>query len=251
MIRLTTRERVDAYWSSTLGLDVADLHIPGTRVRPHPPDRATWRGVYVLSLDKAAWVSAPADLLDRVAPVAELDAESALEPDTWHELLGADVRATFGPVVHHYRDDREGLDDIPAPLPFGPTPHVVAGRRLNPRDAEVLAGLRGAISSDEWASAGFTGQPAMLFGLFEDDRIVAAANLNAGPDAATDIGIVVHPEARGRGYGVAITATAARQALLMHGVARFRALASSESSRAIAEELGFSEYGRNLAVYLA
>jgi len=237
-MRLTTRERVDAYWSSTLGLDVADLHIPGTRVRPHGPDRATWRGVYVLSLDKATCVSAPADLLDRVAPVTELDAESALEPDTWHQLLGAAVSATFGPVVHHYRDDREGLD-------------VVAGRRLNPRDADALAGLHGAISSDEWAAAGFTSQPAMLFGLFEGDRIVAAANLNAGPDAATDIGIVVHPDARGHGYGLAITATAARQALLMHGVARFRALASSESSRAIAEELGFSEYGRNLAVYLA
>jgi GNAT superfamily N-acetyltransferase len=239
MIRLTTRERVDAYWSSTLGVDASDLHIPGTRVRLHPPDRATWRGVYVLCLDKAAWVFVPTDLLDRVAPVTDLDAEAVLEPDTWNELLGPAATSTFGPVLHHYRDERDGLDE------------VAAGRRINPRDFEALGVLRGAIASDEWASAGFTGQPAMLFGLFEGERMMAAANLNAGPDAATDIGIVVHPEARGKGYGLAITAAAAKQALLMHGVARFRAHVRSESSRALAQRLGFTEYGRNLVVNLA
>ena len=240
MIRLTTRERVDAYWSSTLRVDASDLHTPGTQLRHHPPDRATWRGVYVLSLDKSACVVVPADLAHRVGPVAELDAEAVLEPATWSDLLGpAAVNVAFGPVVHHYLDERAGLDE------------VAVGRRINPRDAEALAALRGVVPSEEWHSAGFAGQPAMLFGLFEGELMVAAANLNAGPDAATDIGIVVHPEARGMGYGVAITATAARQALLMHGVARFRALASSENSRAIAERLGFSEYGRNLAVYLA
>jgi hypothetical protein len=36
----------------------------------------------------------------------------------------------------------------------------------------------------------------------------------------------------------------------MHGVARFRAHVASGSTRAIAERLGFTEYGRNLAVYL-
>jgi hypothetical protein len=240
MIRLTTRERVDAYWSSTLGVDASDLHIPGTRVRQHPPERASWRGVYVLSFDKAACVFAPDDLLGPVAAVTDLDSESVLEPTTWEDLLGpASVRSAFGPVLHHYLDERAGLDEF------------AGGRRLNPRDAEALAELRGAVTADEWTSGGFTGQPAMLFGLFEGDHMLAAANLNAGPDAATDIGIVVHPNARARGLGLAITAAAAKQALLMHGVARFRALAASGNSRAIADQLGFSEYGRNLAVYLA
>jgi ribosomal protein S18 acetylase RimI-like enzyme len=195
--------------------------------------------VYVLCLDKTTCVFGPADLLDRVAAVSELDADAVLEPETWTRLLGPAAVSAFGPVLHHYRDERDGLDA------------VAAGRRINPRDFEALGLLRGAIASDEWASAGFTGQPAMLFGLFEDERMLAAANLNAGPDAATDIGIVVHPEGRGRGYGLAITATAAKQAVLMHGVARFRAHVASQSSRAIAQRLGFSEYGRNLVVNLA
>jgi hypothetical protein len=240
MIRLTTRERVDAYWSSTLAVDASDLHIPGTRIRQHPPERTQWRGVYVLAFDKAVCVFAPADLLGHVAAVADLDSDAVLEPATWEHLLGpASVNAAYGPVLHHYLDERAGLDE------------VASGRRLNPRDAEALAALRGGVTADEWASGGFTGQPAMLFGLFEGERMLAAANLSAGPDAATDIGIVVHPDARARGFGLAITAAAAKQALLMHGVARFRAHAASGSTRAIADRLGFAEYGRNLAVYLA
>jgi hypothetical protein len=193
--------------------------------------------VYVLTFDKATCVFAPSDLLDRLAPVTDLDAEAALDPASWNDLVGA-AGVTVGPMLHHYRDERDGLEE------------VAAGRRINPRDAESLAALRSAVTSEEWNAAGFTGSPAMMFGLFEGERMMAAANLNPGPDAATDIGFIVHPDGRGLGYGLGITATAARQAVLMHGVARLRALATSHSSLAIAGTLGFTEYGRNLTVYL-
>ena len=141
-------------------------------------------------------------------------------------------------MKHYYRDQRDGLDE------------VAGGRRINPRDADALAALRGAVHPLEWVTTGFTAQPAMLFGLFEDEKMVAAANLTPGPDAASDVGFVIHPDARGKGYGLQIAATAARQAIMMHGVARYRALTTSPSTMAIADELGFSEYGRNLAAYL-
>ena len=239
MVQLTTRERVDAFWAATLGVTVSDLHTPGVRVYPNPPDRATWRGVYVLSFDQAACVFVPRDLIDTVlAGVADADAETVLEPKIWHHLLGDQVQMAFGPVQHHYLDAADGL-----------AAHAV-GRRINPGDSEALDALRGAVPTDEWMLAGFNAQPAMLFGLFVDDRMVAAANLTSGPDAATDIGIVIHPDSRHQGYAAQIAATAARQALLLHGVARLRLLASSQSALAVATKLGFAEYGRNLAAYL-
>ena len=250
MVQLTTRERVDAFWATTLNVEVADLHTPGVHVRSNPPERADWRGIYVLTFDKAACVFAPVDLLDLVTPaVADLDAEAATDPATWHALLGEAVGLAFGPVVHHYLDDDAGLADI------------AAGRRINPDDAAALAALRGAVPPDEWVSAGFAAPAAMLFGIFRDlgsgsgqqlrdlgsgggqRRMVAAANLTTGPDAATDVGIVVHPDERGQGYAIQIAATATRQALQMHGIARFRVLATSTSTLAIAARLGF-EIGR-------
>ena len=104
----------------------------------------------------------------------------------------------------------------------------------------------------EWTAAGFTAGPTVLFGIFEGDSMMAGANLTYGPDAATDIGIGIgmHPKARGKGYGVQIAAAAAHQAIRMRGIARFRVLATSSSTLAIASKLGFESYGRNLTVNL-
>lgn len=238
MVDPTVRERVDAFWSSTLDTSVADLHSPGVTVRPQPPVRADWRGIYVLGFEGAN-VYAPSDMVESVrATVAGQDLEALLEHKTWEEQLGDLSKSAWGPVRHYYLTSTEHLTDL------------VAGRRLNPRDSEAISGLRAAVPTREWAVTGFTAQTAMLFGIFEDDKLVAAANLTPGPDAATDVGFVIHPESRGRGYGPRIAALAAKQAIMMHGIARYRALTSSPSTMAIADKLGFTEYGRNMVVYL-
>jgi GNAT superfamily N-acetyltransferase len=250
MVQLTSRERVDAFWSSTLGVEPAEFRTPGISVFLNPPQRASWRGIYVLAFDKGASVFTPEDLRERVtAALATHDVESVLDPATWRSgdgvgrgiqtsVLDDGLISVVGPMIHHYLDDPAGLKE------------VAAGRRINPGDAEALADIRTAVPPEEWAAAGFNAQPAVMFGLFEDERMMAAANLTPGPDAATDIGLVLHPDARGKGYGVQIAATAARQALLMHGIARFRVAATSQATLAIASTLGFEEYGRNLAIYL-
>src|SRR5262245_3264016 len=126
MVQLTTVERVDAFWCRTLGVEAADLHTPGVHVRANPLERAEWRGIYARGFDKAVSVFVPPDLLDAVADgIADQDSDAILEASYWRSLLGTRVRTAFGPVVHHYRDERTGLDD------------VAAGRRLNPRDAEA------------------------------------------------------------------------------------------------------------------
>jgi hypothetical protein len=238
MVQVTTRVRVDAFWSKTLAVEVEDLHAPGIRVLPNPPEREAWRGIYVLAFEGVN-VFAPVDLVGTVsAAIHGQEPEALLEAKTWHDVMGDLLTSAWGPVLHYYLDRRDGLDE------------VAAGRRINPQDASALATLRGSIPPTEWLVTGFTAQPAMLFGLFEGDRMVAAANLTPGPDAATDVGFVLHPDVRGKGYGLQIAATAARQAIAMHGVARFRALTTSPSTMAIAHRLGFSEYGRNLAAYL-
>src|SRR5215475_11272734 len=240
MVQLTTRERVDAFWSQTLAVDSAALHSPGVHARPNPPDRQGWRGIYVLAFDKAANVFAPTDLLPTIqARAVDDDAEAALDPLVWAAELGPVRSTVLGPSVHFYRDHADGLKAY------------ASGRRINPRDAQALAALRGAVPHDEWEASGFTAQSGLLFGLFSDDgRILAAANLTPGPDSATDVGVVVHPEARGRGYDVQVAAAATLQAIAIHGIARYRALAEDPGALALATTLGCSEYGRSLVIYL-
>jgi len=250
MVQQTTRDRVDAFWSSTLDTPPADLHTSGVRVRTNPAARESWRGIYVLAFE-GAMVYAPADQVATItAAVADRGPDELIEAKTWQDALSGTAQTIYGPVRHYYLDRRDGLAEL------------AAGRRLNPDDSDALGRLRATLPAQEWVVTGFTAQAAMLFGIFEDDVLVAAANLTQGPTvsgdpdpmvssgAATDVGLVIHPDARGRGYGLRIAALAAKQAIAMHGVARYRALTSSPSTLAIAERLGFDEYGRNLVVYL-
>ena len=219
-------------------------------MRTNPAARESWRGIYVLAFE-GAMVYAPADQVATItAAVADRGPDELIEAKTWQDALSGTAQTIYGPVRHYYLDRRDGLAEL------------AAGRRLNPDDSDALGRLRATLPAQEWVVTGFTAQAAMLFGIFEDDVLVAAANLTQGPTvsgdpdpmvssgAATDVGLVIHPDARGRGYGLRIAALAAKQAIAMHGVARYRALTSSPSTLAIAERLGFDEYGRNLVVYL-
>jgi hypothetical protein len=251
MVEQATRDRVDAFWSSTMDTSVAQLHAPGVQVRVNPRDRETWRGIYVLGFEGAI-VYTPADRRDDIeAAVAGMDAQTLLESATWQQILGAAAFAVFGPAEHYYLDDASGLAEF------------AEGRRLNPTDFEALGRLRSAVTQPEWVVTGFTAPGAILFGLFKDDALVAAANLTHGPtiprttsadlspSGATDVGLLIHPQARGNGYGIRIAALAAKQAIAMHGLARFRVLTTSPSTVAIAEKLGCRPYGRNLVAYLS
>jgi hypothetical protein len=250
MVEQRSRERVDAFWSSTLETSVVELHTAGVQVRANPTARRSWRGIYVLTLPdlatglpdpafEGALVYAPADQVDSVSTaIAGRVPVELIEAKTWQAALADTAQAIFGPIRHYYLDHADGLAEL------------AAGRRLNPYDSDSLGVLRAALPAREWLVTGFTAPPAVLFGIFEGETLVAAANLTAGPEAASDIGVVIHPEARGRGYGLRIAALAAKQAIAMHGIARFRALTSSQSTLAIAQRLGFVEYGRNLVAYL-
>src|SRR5688500_15680935 len=112
MIEQSTRDRVDAFWSSTMATSVAELHSAGARVRVNPPGRAAWRGIYVLGFEGAT-VYAPADRRDEVeAAVAGRDADALLESMTWQQILGAAAFAVFGPAQHYYLDSGDGLAQI-------------------------------------------------------------------------------------------------------------------------------------------
>jgi hypothetical protein len=230
---------VDAYWADSFGVAPADLHAPGVRVRPHRADRANWQTVYALVLGDAANVFAPAALVAPLsAACAGSDAASALDPAAWQTTLGDRVAAVLGPTVHLYLSDRSALAGL------------ADGRRLNPGDTAALGGLRSSVGAEEWEYAGFGSAAVTLFGLFDGESLVAAANLTPGPGGASDVGVLTRPDVRGKGYGARIAAVAAGQALAMCGIARYRVPATYSASLSVGTRLGFREYGRNVEVRL-
>ena len=242
MVQLTTRERVDAFWSSTLGVDAADCTPRAYRSTPTRPTRSSWRGVYVLAFDKAVCVFAPADLLDAVAAWHRRHrrrrrARAARPGSACSETT---VQLASARSVHHYRDDRAGLAEL------------AGGRRINPRRRR-----RAGRAARRRAAATSGPRPAsppsrrMLFGLFEGDDLRGRGEPHPRPRRRHRRRHRRAPRRPRQGLRrCASPPPPPGRPCVMHGVARFRALATSPATLRDRRQARLQEYGRNLAVYL-
>lgn len=222
------RRLVDRCLAAELHAGIGELRTPGVHLTATDDERE----LLVLELADAVWLRGPADVL------AEANAShraAALEPETWRALLGPRVQRVLGPSVHAYTTAE---------------PDITADR-IEPVAPEAVDVLRSSVSVREWQESGFGGQLGAAFLMADDTNVLAAANLSDWGGAPTDVGVLVHPAARGRGLAATVGAAATRYAVRVYGRARWRALETNKASRAVARRLGFEEYGRMLVVTLA
>jgi len=102
--------------------------------------------------------------------------------------------------------------------------------------------------AEEWSEGGYATTPARLFALCVHGEIVAAANLTNWRMGFDDVGLVVHPEHRGRGSGVAIGSHVATVAAQAYGIACYRARKTNDASVVIQSKLGFRVYCEQTAI---
>lgn len=224
-----TRHRLDDFWAALFGPAVGT---EAGRVVAHGPRLADYPGVYAVRRDGRCFVSTPPALTSQVRQWAP-DSDTVLDPGWWSvRLPGWQV---LGPSEHSFLDHTSLL------------PELVAARPASP--AEVRDALHGGVVAADWTESGFDTEVANAW-LLEDGtgRAVAAANLTVFDDVPADVGVLVAQDARGRGYGTAVAAAAARFALERHGIARWRTLSATSASRAVAARLGFELDCTQLAV---
>jgi RimJ/RimL family protein N-acetyltransferase len=213
MERARFADFVDRFWADAFGFDVAELHAEPLRISTPAPGFADYRGVYVLTLGPTTLVSAPA---------GHVDADTVV----------------LGPSQHAYlhRDD-----------------HVAApGATTQPVDPSELASLRGAVQRAEWSEGGFGHDDDVTFGAYHGNVLVAAGNLTDFAGRPADVGLVTHPDHRGKGHGLALARDMTTWAFA-HGaeVVRYRALTTNMPSLAIARRAGFTPYGSNVAIRMS
>ena len=91
---------------------------------------------------------------------------------------------------------------------------------------------------------------AGAFGVVEEDRLVAGSVLSPLWGWPADVGVLVAPDARGRGLGARVAAAALASGVATAGFAAFRTMRANASSTGIAAQLGLEAYGANLLVPL-
>ena len=235
-------EVVDAAWAERLGCEAALLHEPGAHLVPGGEALRHRAVVLAARVGAGTLVFCPDRLRDRAARVlAEADPSTAFSAGVCARIAGVTETAVLGPSCHTFVDR----------VRFKPRPDAV-GRRLD-RGNPSFDALRTACGEDDWAEGGFLHEPTtfdVLYGIEEDGRLVAAGNMTPFRGLPADVGLVAHPDARGRGFATRLASKMVSDAIPDVEVVCYRALLTNASSLRIAESLGFERRGQNYIVGL-
>lgn len=236
--------RLNAFWAEFFGVSPADLESDRTRVGPHR-GLGEYAGLFLFRKDACCIVSVPAPF-----PVSLRETLSALAPEAVFatarltELLGRRVERIIGPAWTGYVD-AASLRPV----------ETRGARPLGPGDVPALERLRAACPPLEWEhSAVGEAEVSHACGVFQAGELVAAAICRPLGEhlhqRLGDVGLITHPEFRGRGYGRAVAAALSARALRDHAALRWQTLAENLPSVGVARALGYQEYARTLAVRL-
>jgi hypothetical protein len=230
-VRESTESVLGDYYAALFGIDRRDLW-RGVTARTHSERLAGYEGYYVASRPGGVHVSAPVSAEREVLHALDSAPVDVVQsPAFWEQFAARRSLRLIGPSTHSY------LDVDP-----GPVEGVV---RVNDGD---LRSLLGSVDEAELAESGWNDEPTHAFGLYEDGVLVAASNLNAFHLQPRDVGVIVMPECRGRGYSVKAGRHAASIAIREHGFARWGARNSNLASLAAARKVGFEPWCSQLAV---
>jgi GNAT superfamily N-acetyltransferase len=233
----------DAWWSQDLGCTVRELRPSATRVQEHRGGLLGSTNIWILVLGEHPVVSLPPEALALTARAERWSRTQVATPANLLADLGTlgagRIERIVGPAFIGYGLEGLHLEDS------------TRARVLTAEDAPALARLRASCGVEEWEHGGSDrAAGGALFGAYEAGELVAVASYKVWGERLAHIAIATKPARRGRGFGKAAVALAAKRALEAGLVPQYRTLRSNSSSLAIARHLGFVDYGFSVAVRL-
>lgn len=229
-MRDQTEDYLDQWWAERFAVDSSGLWrsftaMPHGALGDYPGYFVAWRG-------DGVHVSLPATAdPDAVKSLGQHAIADLQDPSLWHDFAESCGLSLIGPSTHAYLDSDPGTD-----------------ARVEPVDESALASLQERVPEEDWRESGFADGPPLTFGLHEDGVLVAASNLHLFGDRPRDVGVLVAPDARGRGLAAVVARHAASLAVREHGLARWGARNTNVASLATARHLGFEPWCTQLAI---
>ncbi len=181
-------ELVDASWAWSLGCEVDLLRRPGIHLVPGGPGFTGYEAVFMARFDETVLVYCP----ERLRPAAlevlrQTPAGDVFTVEACTRIAGGRLQAVLGPAWHGFVDDRL----------FTPSARLLGGQVT--LDDERLPALRAACGEPEWAEAGFLSREGLVYAVEVKGQVVAAGNMTPFRGRPADVGLITHPDHRGRG----------------------------------------------------
>lgn len=168
--------------------------------------------------------------------------------------LGDQLPVTMAAVANALGDGVQRLGNIlwQAALEPGDLPIPVdrAVRKLAGADLLLLKKLEEACHPTEWTHSCLGYNSSSTYGYIIDDEVVAAAHCVMLHPGLASIGVLTHPQHRGRGYSTAVAHATVTQALEEGHSAHYQTMLENAPSIAVARKLGFKPFGLSRQLHL-
>lgn len=230
--------KVDEFWAGYFGCSMGSLDERRTFVVPHAALRG-YDDVLAFRHGTACIVSVP----DTV-PEAGREKLRQVPPD---RAFDPEVLAKSFVV---WRDQVLPPAWVGMCVPADFRPVSSAARLLTVDDSDAIRGLAEGCGEVAWNASEFYRRDP-TFGVFAGKDLVAASGyVNMGGVLAY-IGVVTHPQHRGKGYAKAAAGTVMEYAFNQDLVPMWRTVASNKAAVAVARSLGFRHYAFTIDVRLS
>jgi len=237
-------EEIHAFWAQTLGCEPGDLTRPGTRL-VHFAEWGNTNRVSILRREGASIVLLAPGLLDTLLQAVQWHEElsksvpSRAPGKTCPGITTRDLQALLGEArISPRPSDHLYYLTLEAFRPF----EAGVVRQLGREDAALLEELNAACTPHDRRQGEVEIDHPVVVGCFDDGRLAAAASFIFYGEAVADVGVITHPEARGRGFGKAAVTGLSRWGLEHGRILQYRAAVSNPGSIHIAESLGYGLY---------
>jgi len=238
MISTDTLGKVDAYWASYFGCTLADLKGKATQVFTHAA-LGSYDGALAFRRGEACIISVPES-----SPEIE---RAKLRAATPAQAFNAQFLAKVFVI---------NPDHVTGPAWVGVAdrgsvkPSKSAARLLTGADEAAMRELAEGCGETAWKQSKIAVDRQTNFGLFVGPKLVAASGyLNMGGLLAY-IGVISHPDHRGKGYAKAVAAQCMTHALDKGLFPMWRTLQANETAVKLAGAMGFEQYASTLDVQL-
>ncbi len=230
--------RVDAFWASYFGCRPEELTSGRTLVVPHAALQG-YDGVLVFRHGGGCVVSVP-DTVPEIerSKLRQGSPAEVFDPRFLARVFVVSTDSVTGPAWIGIADRSDYR------------PVKSQARLLGPGDKEALRRLAEGSGEVAWKQGRLMEDREPLFGICLGDVIVAASGYLVMGKTLAYIGVVSHPEHRGRGYAKAAAAAAMEHAFGQGLAAMYRTLHEHASAVKLAESLGFRLYAETYDVRL-
>jgi len=238
MISADTLKKVDAYWATYFGCSLEDLNGSATKVFTH----AALKGIdmaLAFRHGNALIVSVPES-----SPEIERSKLRAAKPA---QAFDAQFLAKVFVITS---------DKITGPAWVGVAdrssfkPAKSPARLLTAADEAAMRDLAEGCGETAWKQSKIAVDRQTNFGLFVGPKLVAASGYLNMDGVLAYIGVITHPDHRGKGHAKSVVTASMTHALEHNLLPMWRTLDAHETAVQLAGAMGFQKYASTLDVQL-